>query len=34
VGELCDLNTIFKLVFKKSAISKDNVHLNFAHINS
>jgi len=34
VGELCDPNTIFKLIFKKSATTKHNVHLNSPHINS
>jgi len=28
VGDLCDPIVIFKFVFKKSATSKDNVHLN------
>jgi len=34
VGELCDPNTIFKLVLKKSATSKHNVQFYSPHINA
>jgi len=33
VGELCDPNTIFNLLLKKSATSEHNVKLNSPHIN-